>query len=301
MPEAILAPGLELLRWLAAHRSPPLDLFFLAASDLGSSIAYVALVPIVWWAVSFKLGARIAVALVLSVSLNALVKEAVALPRPFVASDVPPLRRPNDYSFPSGHAQAAAVVWGLLALHVRKRRFTVAALAVVFVIGLSRCYLAVHYPSDVLAGWLFGGAIAVLFARYSGPAAGRVTRAPLPLQLALALGLPAALALVVPTPTTAMAFGGLAGALGGLAYAFRRGLYPEAGAYGRRRARAILGLLGLPLLYVALEGFLRADEPPLLEALLFLRFALLGLWVSFVVPRLVELVPSRRGRVQSPP
>lgn len=298
MPEAVLAPGLELIRWLVAHRSPGVDAFLLVVSDLGSTAAYVALVPILWWAVSWKLGARVFVALVLSVSVNALVKEAVALPRPFVTSDVAPLRTPVDYSFPSGHAQAAAVVWTLLALHVRKRRFTLGAAAVVLLIGFSRVYLAVHYPSDVLAGWLLGVGIALGFARFSAPVAFSLRRAPLGIQLGLAIGAPAALALLLPAPGTAMALGGLAGALGGLAYAYQHGLYPEGITARSRRPRSLVGLLGLPLLYLALW---RLSPRPDSTALLFFRFAAIGLWVSFLVPRLVELVTRDRGQIESPP
>ena len=298
MPEAILAPGLELIRWLAAHRNPALDAFFLVVSDLGSTAAYVALMPILWWAVSWKLGARVFVALVLSVSANALIKEAVALPRPFVTSDVVPLRTPVDYSFPSGHAQAAAVVWSLLALHVRKRGFALGAAAIVLLIGVSRVYLAVHYPSDVLAGWLLGVGIALGFTRISAPVAVSLQRAPLAVQLGLAIVAPAGLAVLLPAPSTAMALGGLAGALGGLAYAYHQGLYPERITSRSRRPRSLVGLLGLPLLYLALWRFSpRADSP----ALLFFRFAAIGLWVSFLVPRLVELVKRDRDHGESPP
>ncbi|HET7320881.1 MAG TPA: phosphatase PAP2 family protein, partial [Longimicrobiaceae bacterium] len=71
---------------------------------------------------------------------------------------------PTSYSFPSGHALTAVVIYGTLAYLVarlestrRLRRWTLGlALVLVVVIGLSRLYMGVHYPSDVLAGWLVG-------------------------------------------------------------------------------------------------------------------------------------------------
>ncbi|MEW5930502.1 MAG: phosphatase PAP2 family protein, partial [Gemmatimonadota bacterium] len=71
---------------------------------------------------------------------------------------------PESASFPSGHAVTSAVVYGTLAYLVvrleptrRMRRATLAAAAVLILgIGFSRLYLAVHYPSDVVAGYLAG-------------------------------------------------------------------------------------------------------------------------------------------------
>lgn len=73
-------------------------------------------------------------------------------------------------SFPSGHAMLSAVVYltlGALLAQVTQRRtsqiyFLTVALALTFLIGLSRIYLGVHYPTDVLAGWAVGLAWALL-------------------------------------------------------------------------------------------------------------------------------------------
>jgi undecaprenyl-diphosphatase len=73
---------------------------------------------------------------------------------------------PDTFSFPSGHALFGLCFYGavavILATRVRHagRRFAIcaSALALVLCIGLSRIYLGVHYPSDVLAGYLIGGA-----------------------------------------------------------------------------------------------------------------------------------------------
>jgi undecaprenyl-diphosphatase len=65
---------------------------------------------------------------------------------------------PESYSFPSGHALYAACLYGCLASLATWRRVVVwsAAGLMIGLIGLSRIYLGVHYPSDVLAGWSIG-------------------------------------------------------------------------------------------------------------------------------------------------
>lgn len=293
MPREILDFGIDVIRWLTAHRSPAATLLFLAASGLGSTIGYLVIFPIVWWGFSWKLGARLLVALVLSVYLNALLKDWVALERPFRYAPIDHITTPDEYSFPSGHAQNAAVVWGLLALHFRKRWFWYLCAVIVLFIGFSRVYLGVHFPTDVLAGWSLGALLAWVYARWSKSGADWVSHLPVPAQLALALGVPSILTMLHATRNTAMAFGGLAGALGGLAAARSKRLYPE-DAPRSRRAWLLLGLVGLPVLFLGLGRLQPAVDTSPYYLYLFLRFAAIGLWVSFLVPRIVALVKEEK-------
>jgi undecaprenyl-diphosphatase len=99
--------------------------------------------------------------------LNAALKGIFARPRPGV---VPHLTEVRSLSFPSGHAMDSAVIYlTLAALLARlvtplalKVYFLALAFFLTFVVGLSRVYLGVHYPSDVLAGWTAGLAWALL-------------------------------------------------------------------------------------------------------------------------------------------
>ena len=87
----------------------------------------------------------------------------------------------GGYAFPSGHSATAVALYGALALIVarhgdaRARRAAIAAaVALSVLVGVTRVYLGVHYPTDVLAGWLLGGAVLAVAWRLAvtPPAAG---------------------------------------------------------------------------------------------------------------------------------
>ena len=108
-----------------------------------------------------RLALLIAVAVAGGMLLNTGLKHVFDRERPSV---VPHLREVTTPSFPSGHAAASAVVYltlGALLAGVVKGRYTKAyclavAMALTVVVGASRVYLGVHYPTDVLAGWSVG-------------------------------------------------------------------------------------------------------------------------------------------------
>jgi membrane-associated phospholipid phosphatase len=289
----VLDSGIQVLSYLSRFRGPWLNAFFLALSGVGSTLGYVVLFAILWWGVSWRLGVKLFAALVLSVYLNALLKDLIAQPRPFVYADFESLTRPDEFSFPSGHAQQAAFIWTLLAMHFRKRWFTITAGAMVVLIGFSRVYLGVHFPTDVLGGWLLGAVLAQLYVRWNEPFIDWADRLPFEWKLALAIGVPLALTFLHGTKTTAMTLGTLAGALVGLVIALRQKLYAGPGTVWRRRMRVVVGLFGLPLLALALWTFSPADDSRLYYLHRWMKYATIGLWVSYFVPKIVSLMRPR--------
>lgn len=115
-----------------------------------------------------RMGAALFLALTLCVLIgNIALKNLVARPRPFV--DFPDvvllISPPGEFSFPSGHTLSSFAAAGVIfAAH---RRLGIGAFCLAGLIGFSRMYLFVHYPSDVLAGALLGLGIAWAAVRFA--------------------------------------------------------------------------------------------------------------------------------------
>jgi membrane-associated phospholipid phosphatase len=170
--ETIWSSGIALIQalqgmggWIKA----PMQAF----TALGVPAFYVLLLPLVGWCLDARHGVRLAVFVMASIWLNETVKVMLHQPRPFwLCPDCTVVGADSSFGFPSGHAQHAMVVWGLLALELRRRWGWWPVIGLVpFLIGLSRVYLGMHFPSDVVGGWLAGGLLLTLMLRLEGPVA----------------------------------------------------------------------------------------------------------------------------------
>jgi len=276
-------------------RAPLLTSVMLVVTDLGSAAGYLAMLPILWWSVSWRLAVRLFVALVVSACLNTLLKDTIELPRPFLYADVMNLRAPSSYSFPSGHAQHAAVFWGVLTLQVGKLWMVPLAVAATFLTGVSRIYLGVHFPTDVLAGWCLGAALAWAYHSSFDKMSRWASELPFSRQLVLSLVVPAVTSFVLASTNATIALGGLAGALSGLAIAERDSLYPKDESESVGWSWLVIGLLGLPFFFLLIPRSSMPDPSTLRGFYLWLAFAAVGLWVSLLVPRLARLVNAYSG------
>ncbi len=104
-----------------------------------------------------KTGILMAVSLLLDVILcNGILKNLVARTRPYDINTAISLlvRKPSDYSFPSGHTAASFAA--VTALFFAKEKYWYLTLVLAILIALSRMYLYVHYPTDILGGVLVG-------------------------------------------------------------------------------------------------------------------------------------------------
>ena len=156
--QEILPFDKPILLFVHSHANAVLDAVMIFVTRAGSAAALLPLDVLIFVCLLRRRERMRAVFWVLAVGgaalLNTLAKHGFARIRPdFWVSVLPE----TTFSFPSGHAmQSMAVVTALAALTwVRPWRWIVAPVGMcfVFLVGLSRIYLGVHFPSDILAGW----------------------------------------------------------------------------------------------------------------------------------------------------
>ncbi len=163
--ELILSIDYIVHDWFNAVRSDSLTTFFNSVTMLGNWQFVIPCAAVVV-AVLYFYNKRRYITPFMCVLINGevithVLKVLVARPRALDA-----LVTKNDFSFPSGHAMIAIALYGFLIYMGRRhiktvwiRRIAMLALTIlILLIGLSRLYLGVHYVSDVLAGYLIGGA-----------------------------------------------------------------------------------------------------------------------------------------------
>ena len=148
---------------LAAGRGPYLTTAFIAITQLGSVVVVTAAALLLtWWL--WRRGARAfwqpALTAGVAVVASELLKVLLHRPRPDLVEALLGVR---SYSYPSGHSFASAAFYGAAAVTVAqqiaprwRRPLRVAAVLIIVLVGLSRVYLGVHYPSDVLGGFALG-------------------------------------------------------------------------------------------------------------------------------------------------
>ena len=152
-------------RFCGLQRFCWLTVFFKIMSRLGDGSLWgaLALVLLAMDAQAYKWAiAAMALAIALTVVIFKAVKNLVGRPRPFETWDSLAciMLPPDRFSFPSGHTMTAFSVIGVLYVLVPGAWFLLLPVAVL--IGLSRVYLGLHYPTDVLIGALLGSAIGLL-------------------------------------------------------------------------------------------------------------------------------------------
>lgn len=138
-------------------RTPWLDSFFLAATWLGSLAVLLPLAVLAWWRLDERSAGFVAMSLAGAAALVHLAKLITARPRPDLFPAL--IEMPADASFPSAHtmqATAFALGWLLRPGNMPGLVESSILFFVVVLVGMSRLYLQVHFPSDVLAGMLLG-------------------------------------------------------------------------------------------------------------------------------------------------
>ena len=149
---------MEIIELIQSISSPFFDWFFQLVTMLGEAPFFILAIALILWCVDVEFGYRLGLALLTSNLLNTGIKEFFRIERPIGLPGVRSIRlhTAGGYSFPSGHTQSATTFWLSIILKLRKKWFWIFGCLVILSVGISRLYLGVHYPIDVLGGIGFG-------------------------------------------------------------------------------------------------------------------------------------------------
>ena len=260
---------------------------------LGSDAVLVGLTAIIYWCFDKRRGRLATYILFLGAYLNFFLKILIPWPRPpfelrIVGRDL------VDYGFPSGHAQDSSTFWSWISLDFKKRSLAVLGTLIVLAVGISRVYLGVHYPGQVIGGWLIGFAVAALgmLVLRRLPAQDRGLRSSrqmlfafttlIPLMISVGLG----------------AVGDVnAGLVGGYLFAFSLGAIVEDRYVGlmteiswsKKILRTLIGIGIVGLLVLAMSRILPMSS----VTSSFVNSSIRGLAVSLIAPAVFKLIEKK--------
>ena len=146
---------MEFLRFLESIRTPVGDALMSFITLFGEETLFIVLALVFFWCVDKKRGYYLLFTCFTGTICIQFLKMTFRIPRPWVLDPnftiVESAREAaTGYSFPSGHTQCAAGLWGGIARSAKKRAVQIGGVVLLLLVGLSRMYLGVHTPLDVL-------------------------------------------------------------------------------------------------------------------------------------------------------
>lgn len=157
-----------LMEWLQANISDAWISFMSFFSLFGEELPLILIVGFLYWSYDKQLGRKVGLIAIMGLTWNTMIKNIIIRRRPYFdheGIDILRVVEPEadiydisaqGYSFPSAHSTNAVTVFGSLAINLRKRWFTVIAIVIPLLTGISRFVVGAHYPTDVMAGWMLG-------------------------------------------------------------------------------------------------------------------------------------------------
>lgn len=285
-------------------------------SQLGTEDFFFLVLPLLYWSVDSALGLRVGVILATSSLFNYVGKLLIASPRPYwVSSQVQAFWSEPTFGAPSGHAQHAMSVWGVIALNRKNLWVRAVCFLLIFLIGFSRIYLGAHFLHDVLLGWVFGVILLWAFSRFWKPISKwlvtksfhqHVLMAFISSIVLMGIGLGvtglrsdfqvptlwidnsllAGAEIPVPVNVNSVftSTGTFLGLALGLAWIHSRGGYQVDGPIWKRALRYVIGLIGVLILWMGLGEIFPREADILSFMLRFFRYTLVGWWVTGGAP-----------------
>jgi len=282
--DTIFQWGLDFIIMIQQIDTPLLDSLFRAITSLGDELFYLLLFPFLLWCVDFYLGIRVGIIFLLSVYINTGLKEIFQQPRPFEI--LPEIQKVHayGYGFPSGHAQSSLVVWGSIAYWKKQIWIRNLSVLLIILIGFSRIYLGVHFPTDILGGWLFGGLILGLSYFIFLKIKLDFIQGNMIFKIISITLFPVILLQIQSSPDIISSVAALTGVGYGLLFFSSSIGGIRLGHWLQRFFSFLVGIIGIGILYFGLKLLLPSEGQSFYQLSRFFRYLLLGIWISLGAP-----------------
>ena len=266
----------QILIYFESIRNDFLTMFFSTITIMAEHLFLVIFLAVLYWLFSKQKAKKLAWFVLFNGVANGVIKNIINMPRPFERGVVTPIRMETatGSSFPSGHTQTATSFWsgGMLLLRTKESVFLGAIM--IILTALSRLYLGVHWPMDVLGGIGFG-VIFTYFAAELIDEEGTFTRWHVIASSIICLGL-FILDVSPDLYKTAACLWGLC--FGG----YLEQQYIQFKVDGTKKAkliRVVIGIVGVLIIYLGMSKLL-----PAVKMISMTKYALVILWIIAGAP-----------------
>jgi membrane-associated phospholipid phosphatase len=293
------------IQGLGAWLLPVMEFFSACATEE----FFMIVMPILYWCIDSAVGMRVGVVMLMSSSVVDISKMAFRLARPYwLFPKVQNYALESSFGLPSGHTQKAVAVWATLAASFRKTWLWVLSILMILMIALSRIYLGVHFLSDVLTGLAISILFLVLYLKLEQPVVRWAKKQPLCVITIISLAACVVPVLIVAVIRNANAGwqvpadwlvtdidpfnmegiltlnGTLFGMLVGYAWLTRAGGFKMQGTPLQLVLRYVIGIIGIFAIRYGLKFIFPETADLLGYALRFIRYGLIGLWLTALAP-----------------
>ena len=266
----------QILIFFESIRTDFLTLFFTTITMMAEHLFLVVLLATLYWLVDKEKSRKLAWFMLFNGVANGVMKSIVNMPRPFDKGVVKPIRveTATGSSFPSGHTQTATSFWTGSMLILKTRASKILGSMMIVLTALSRLYLGVHWPMDVLAGIVFG-LIFTYFAYALIDEKGTLTEKHVMISSLLFLG-------VLIFNVEADLYKAVAALWGFCLGGYLEDQWVQFEVKGSRRyqiLKMVIGIIGILVIYIGIKKLL-----PAVKVVSMIRYALVMIWIMAGAP-----------------